>query len=295
MIFSKRGIAVLSVAALFALFAVATSFAADRGPVVTVGGEQVGEQEFIDLTVRQSGAQKAMVPFLLSQMTMEQRMDMVDKITAALLLSQAAQVRGVNLDPDVATEIRWTVANILAQAYISEIAADWDMSVEAQKAFYESHKDMYVAPQQAHTRHILVKTEEEATDVLLEIYARDGDFGQAAAKYSQDPGSASKGGDLGWLSPGDTVPAFDELVFSLEAGEKGGPVKTRFGWHVVEVLDTRPGGQLSFEEAVQEIRQDIQQYYLDRELENLEERFNVEVNEEVLSTLGGFPALKVSE
>ena len=295
MIFSKRGFAVLSLAVLFAISAIATSFAADRGPVVTVGGEQVGEQEFIDLTVRQSGVQKAMTPFLLSQMTMEQRMDMVDKITAALLLSQAAQVRGVNLDPEVATEIRWTVANMLAQAYISEIASDWDMSVEAQKAFYESHKDMYVAPQQAHVRHILVKTEEEATDVLLEIYARDGDFAQAAAKYSQDPGSASKGGDLGWIAPGDTVPAFDELVFSLEPGKRGGPVETRFGWHVVEVLDTRPGGQLSFEEAVQQIRQDIQQYYLDRELENLESKFDVEVDEEILSTLGGFPALKVSE
>jgi peptidyl-prolyl cis-trans isomerase SurA len=74
----------------------------------------------------------------------------------------------------------------------------------------------------------------------LEIRLRGGeDFATLARANSQDTLSAAKGGDLGWLSKGDTVPAFEDALESLQPGELSEPVKTQFGWHIVEVQERR--------------------------------------------------------
>jgi peptidyl-prolyl cis-trans isomerase SurA len=98
---------------------------------------------------------------------------------------------------------------------------------------------------QTHARHILIKTSEivseaEAKKRLLEIKQRlDGGaaFAEQAKRYSQD-GSAQQGGDLDWLSPGQTVPEFEEAINKLKIGEAG-MVQTQFGWHLIEVLERR--------------------------------------------------------
>jgi peptidyl-prolyl cis-trans isomerase C len=71
-----------------------------------------------------------------------------------------------------------------------------------------------------------------------------------------------------------------------------GPVESRFGWHVVQVLERKPSHQQSFEEALPQLQQDIQQWYLEQEVEKLKERFNVTIDEKTLSNLGGIPAIK---
>ena len=98
---------------------------------------------------------------------------------------------------------------------------------------------------QTHARHILIKTSEivseaEAKKRILEIKQRlDGGagFAEQAKRYSQD-GSAQQGGDLDWLSPGQTVPEFEEAINKLKVGETG-MVQTQFGWHLIEVLERR--------------------------------------------------------
>ena len=98
---------------------------------------------------------------------------------------------------------------------------------------------------QTHARHILIKTSEIVTEAearkrILEIKQRiDGgaDFADQAKRYSQD-GSAQQGGDLDWLSPGQTVPEFEEAINKLKTGEVG-MVQTQFGWHLIQVLERR--------------------------------------------------------
>ncbi len=90
--------------------------------------------------------------------------------------------------------------------------------------------------EQANARHILVETEEEANDVLARLEAGE-DFGELASELSTDPGSASQGGELGFVVQGTFVPAIDEAVFSLPIGEISDPIETQFGWHIVEVLE----------------------------------------------------------
>jgi len=104
-----------------------------------------------------------------------------------------------------------------------------------------------VIVQQTHARHILIKTneivsEEEAKDRLLRIKERldqGADFAELARLQSEDVASATRGGDLGWLSPGDTVPEFEKAMDALKPGEISAPVRTQFGWHLIQVLKRR--------------------------------------------------------
>jgi peptidyl-prolyl cis-trans isomerase SurA len=99
---------------------------------------------------------------------------------------------------------------------------------------------------QAKVRHILLRTKDTLTDDearerlsrLRERIASGADFAELAKVHSEDP-SATKGGDLGWISPGDTVPEFERTVNSLRDAEVSRPVQTPFGWHLVQVLERR--------------------------------------------------------
>lgn len=98
---------------------------------------------------------------------------------------------------------------------------------------------------QTHARHILIKTSEivsdsEARNTVMEIRQRiegGADFAEQAKRFSQD-GSAQQGGDLDWISPGQTVPEFEEIMDGLQTGQMG-VVQTQFGWHLIQVLERR--------------------------------------------------------
>jgi len=99
---------------------------------------------------------------------------------------------------------------------------------------------------QTRARHILIKTSElvsenEAKDRIVKLQERadnKADFAELARLQSED-GSASRGGDLGWLSPGDTVPEFEKAMDLLQPGQISGPVRSPFGWHLIQVLERR--------------------------------------------------------
>jgi peptidyl-prolyl cis-trans isomerase D len=111
--------------------------------------------------------------------------------------------------------------------------------------FYELNQENFRNPKQIKARHILLKVSPDASEseetktkekaLSLLKRAKDGeDFAVLAKKYSQDP-AASKGGDLGYFTQGQMVKPFEELAFSLKKGEIGGPVRTQFGWHIIQV------------------------------------------------------------
>ncbi|MFI4923190.1 MAG: peptidylprolyl isomerase, partial [Burkholderiales bacterium] len=107
-------------------------------------------------------------------------------------------------------------------------------------------KDSAVEVQQTHARHILIKTSEllsenEARIRMLSLKERldnGADFAELARLQSED-GSAAQGGDLGWLGPGDTVPEFERAMNALKIGQISDPVRSPFGWHLIQVLERR--------------------------------------------------------
>jgi peptidyl-prolyl cis-trans isomerase SurA len=100
---------------------------------------------------------------------------------------------------------------------------------------------------QLHVRHILMRPNEILDDAAVQQKARGirtqilngDDFATIAKSVSEDNASRADGGDLGWLSPGDTVPEFEQTIANLPLGELSEPIKSRFGWHLVEVLERR--------------------------------------------------------
>lgn len=108
-------------------------------------------------------------------------------------------------------------------------------------------KNAPMVVQQTHARHILIKTNEAMSEAdalrkLTQIRERlvlgGADFGELAKQYSED-GSASRGGDLGWINPGDTVSPFEQAMNALKEKEVSAPVKSPFGWHLIQVLERR--------------------------------------------------------
>ncbi|MFH0829662.1 MAG: peptidylprolyl isomerase [Candidatus Aenigmatarchaeota archaeon] len=91
---------------------------------------------------------------------------------------------------------------------------------------------------QVHAAHILVKTEQEAKQLLEEIRSGKMDFGKAAQLKSICP-SGKKDGDLGWFGHGAMVREFEQAAFNTPKGQIAGPFKTQFGWHILKVLETR--------------------------------------------------------
>jgi peptidyl-prolyl cis-trans isomerase SurA len=100
---------------------------------------------------------------------------------------------------------------------------------------------------QSHTRHILIKTsavrnDDESKALLQSIRAKIAqgeDFGDLAKNYSEDPGSALKGGDLGWVMQGQMVPQFEEVMNGMDLQYVSAPFRTQYGWHILQVLERR--------------------------------------------------------
>ena len=132
---------------------------------------------------------------------------------------------------------------------------------EEVRDFYEKNKaTQFTMPERRCIRHILFSPDEEekANEVKNELQG-GGDFAKLAEENSQDPGSKEKGGDLGCRPKGGFAPEFDEAAFGAKEGEIVGPVKTEFGYHLIEVTDIQPEEEVPLEEATPEIEERLSQ------------------------------------
>ena len=132
--------------------------------------------------------------------------------------------------------------------------------------YYENHrKSDYTVKESYSSRHILIaiegekgeeeerKAKEQADRIYEELRKEKSKFAQLAAKYSDDPGSQQKGGDLGWVEKGTFVQPFEQAIGSLKKGEISKPVKSPFGYHIIELIDKKDAAAKSLEEVREEI------------------------------------------
>ncbi|MEI7432509.1 MAG: peptidylprolyl isomerase, partial [Betaproteobacteria bacterium] len=129
-------------------------------------------------------------------------------------------------------------------------------------------------------RHILVKQESEAKDIIAQLKKNPKAFEALAKSKSLDPGSKINGGDLGWFDPRSMVPEFGAAVAQLEKGKfTEEPVKTNFGFHVILLDDTRAKQFPSLEEVKPMLEQQLQQQNLEKLLDDLKSKAKITISQ----------------
>jgi len=156
-------------------------------------------------------------------------------------------------------------------AYIildAEALGSEDITDEALRAAYEQRLEEFTTPQQRAIRHILLTVPADADDAetqaikarasaLKEEIAAGADFAALAAEHSQDPGSAQQGGDLGMVTRGMMDPAFEQAAFELQPGMVSDPVRSRFGYHLIEVTAIEGGEPKPFAEVREQLAREL--------------------------------------
>jgi foldase protein PrsA len=169
-------------------------------------------------------------------------------------------------------------AQLLEEALYKKVTEDVKVSDKEIEEFYNKNKSQYQQAATREVRHILVKTKVKA-DALHKQLEGGADFAKLAKQNSEDPGSKSQGGKL-TVSQGQTVPPFDKAAFSLDKGELSEPIKTQYGWHIIEALsDVKKASTTPLDQVKQAIKQQLlseQKTKSMREwIDGLKDEFNV--------------------
>jgi parvulin-like peptidyl-prolyl isomerase len=140
---------------------------------------------------------------------------------------------------------------LLRQAIYVKLTKDVTVSDAAVQSYYTKNKKTYAKPASRAIRHILVKDKALADKIYQQLAGNDEQFAALAKKYTIDPGSKKNGGKLGSIQKGQTVPTFDKVAFSIPTGKVAQPVKSSYGWHVIEATaDTVPASQRPLDKAL---------------------------------------------
>mgnify|MGYP003582813723 CR=1 FL=1 len=217
------------------MFAAACAIAAPvyAQNIATVNGQNITQKQldqFVTLLISQ-GAKDS--PELREQVKQE----MVGRLVAV----QAAEKAGIDKQAEVKQEMELARQGILVRALMADHLKKNPVTDAKIQAEYDQIKKEQSGKQEYKLRHILVKEEKAAEDLTAQIKGKKVTFEAAAKKDSMDPGSGKNGGDLGWAPTSNYVPEFAQAVESLKKGEMTTkPVQTQFGWHIIQVEDTRP-------------------------------------------------------
>lgn len=232
---------------LSASITLAQDNAANTTVLAQINGEPVTERELNQLIARQTQGQ--------TDLPAVQRRQFLQEMINLMLLSQAGETAGVDDNPDVSAQLQNSRRTTLAQAFVRDLTTAEPVD---EARLRERYQQAYVdnPSQEYRARHILVQEKAQAEGLITRL--NDGEaFADLAQQYSED-GSAEQGGDLGWFSSSDMVSAFGDAVAALETGSlTQAPVETRFGWHVIQLDDTREVATPAFSEVAEELRRRV--------------------------------------
>ena len=182
------------------------------------------------------------------------RAQFIESVVRVLLMAQEGKRRKLDETEAYKNQIMYTSAAVLAARADEDVRSQAHSDEASVRTYYEAHKSQYL---QIHVCHILVRfqgpvplppgekdlTDAEALAKALDIRQKllqGADFADLARTESYDSGSKFKGGDLGFLKHGMSVPSFEEAAFALPVGELSQPVKTIYGYHIIKVVESKP-------------------------------------------------------
>jgi peptidyl-prolyl cis-trans isomerase C len=243
---------------------------AAAGPAAAMVNGVAISQRTVDLFVKQSSSSG-------HPETPELRKSIVDQLALQVLVAQEAVKKGLDKSPEVAEQLEAVRQSVLANAYVQDYVKTHPVSDEALKAEYERIKAS-MSGTEYKARHILVAKEAEAREIIARLKKDPGAFAKLAAEKSKDPGSAARGGDLGWFDLRGMVPEFGAAIGAMEKGKiSEAPVKSQFGYHVILLEDSRPIQPPPLDEVKAQLSQQLQQQAVKKQLDALKAAAKIEI------------------
>lgn len=208
------------------------------------------------------------------------------------ILAANAQELGLDQAPEVQKLLEMSQQRVLGGIYLADYLDNLEMpnfELVAQEE-YKLNKQQFMRPEMVKAQHILIDFDGDeetslarAREIREKIVSAEQSFADLAKEYSSDPSAQNNGGDLGFFDKTRMVPEFSEAAFSLKPGDVSEPVKTQFGWHIIQTLEKRPAKMMAFSEVK------------DNLMRNAEQRFKQEARSKKLNETLYTPNLKVNE
>jgi peptidyl-prolyl cis-trans isomerase C len=241
----------------------------DSSPTVaTVNGNKI-TQSFFDQYIKAITGGKSS-----GDLSQEQKTQALDNLIRAQVVGQQAVKDGVDKAPDTAALLELTRLNVLQQAVAEKYLKDKKPTEQELRAEYETQVGQ-LSKTEYHAKHILVATEPFAQKVIDSL-AKGAKFEDVAKKESMDS-SKDNGGDLGWFTPDKMVKPFSDAVLTLKAGEyTKKPVQTQYGWHVIELVETRDLQPPAYDNVHQRLEQVVQAKKIKAYTDDLERNAKIE-------------------
>jgi peptidyl-prolyl cis-trans isomerase C len=214
------------------------------------------------------------LPEQVQQMPLEKIYpQLLDQMVTQQLIIQDGRKEKLQDDPDVKQRLAQLEDRAISEVWLKH-AVDKAATDQRLHAEYDKYVKEH-ASEQIKASHILVSTEAEAKAVIADLN-KGGDFAAIAKKRSTDPGK-DNGGDLGWFSREDMLPAFSDAAFALKKGEyTKTPVQTQFGWHIIKLEDRRTPAPPSFEDAKPELENGIMREVVGAKVKEMKAAANVQ-------------------
>jgi len=199
----------------------------------------------------------------------------VDGLIARELLRQEAEKQNLAKDPSIAMKVENAAREILVQASVENFRKNAAVTEEELKKEYDT-RIAAMKGSEYKARHILLETEDAAKDVLAKL-AKGAKFDELAKKMSKDPSAKQNGGELGWFNGQQMVPEFTAAVSALKNGETAKePVKSQFGWHVIEREDSREQAPPPYDAVKEQFRNALVGQKLQQHVEDLKASAKIE-------------------
>jgi peptidyl-prolyl cis-trans isomerase C len=257
---------IMTTAALTALQFSTASMAADA--VATVNGKPI-KQSWVDYIMKDAQARG-------QKPSDGMKAAIVNELVGSELAYQEAQKMGIDKQPDYIANEELARRKLLVNAFLADFMKKNPVSEADKKEAYEQYKKE-LGDKEYNARHILVKTEAEANEIIAQI-KKGTDFAKIAKEKSLDPGSKEKGGDLGWFSPAGMVKPFSDAVVNLKKGDVATePVQTQFGWHVIKLIDSRATQVPAYDKVKDGLERTLQQRKLEKMMLGLKDKAKIEV------------------
>ena len=197
-----------------------------------------------------------------------------------------AEIKAQGLSEEQAADI--IRANLVQEAIFNKVTADLKISDEEVKKHYDKNKAQYGTPETRSVRHVLVKQKALADRLYNELKA-DGDWKAVAKQHSQDPASKNTGGKM-TATKGQLVPEFEQVAFNIGNGGISKPVKTQYGWHVIQALGPVKKSQTTpYNQVKEAVRQQLLQERRNKEMETWVADMRKDLNAETTYQVGYKP------